>query len=51
MEVAKQDVESWFLQNLDTNIGTKTIDDEHYNKEVHEIIASKYLPSQFGKEQ
>ena len=47
VEGAKVSVEDWFLQNKDINIGTRTLDDEHYDEEVHRIIGTEYLNNQF----
>lgn len=47
VEVAKDNVEDWFLQHKDINVGTKTIDDEHYDVDIHQIIGTDYMKDQF----
>jgi hypothetical protein len=34
----------WLLDNLNIDIEKMTIDEEHYNKEAHELIARHYIP-------
>ena len=47
IQVAKQTVEDWFLQQKDINVGNHTVDGEHFNEMIHKMIATEYLPSQF----
>ena len=46
-QVATNSVEDWFSQNKGIDIQKHTVDDEHYSKDIHRIIALEYLPSQF----
>jgi len=48
IQVAKDSVEEWFSQNKRIDIQKHTVDDEHYSKEIHRMIALEYLPSQFS---
>tara|TARA_R110000782_G_scaffold73421_5_gene146880 strand:+ start:4571 stop:5428 length:858 start_codon:yes stop_codon:yes gene_type:complete len=50
IQVAEDTVEDWFLQKKDINVGTHTLDGEHFDKEIHKMIALEYIPSQFRKE-
>lgn len=34
----------WLLDNLNIDIEKMTVDEEHYNKEAHELIARHYIP-------
>jgi hypothetical protein len=34
----------WIKENLNIDIETMTLDEEHYNKEAHELIARHFIP-------
>lgn len=34
----------WLKENLNIDIETMTLDEEHYNKEAHELIARHFIP-------
>jgi len=40
--LAPKDAISYITQNFQTKI--ETVDDEHYVKDVHEVIAKEYIP-------